>query len=414
VVSLGKTASIVLAVVITAIVVASIMYVAVPKGGQMITQTVTVTKTEIVTQTITATQVVTTTTPTQHVKAAIIIRKRGDLGFNDMAWLGGQMAVKNLGAEVEYFYYENVPMAQYLEFLENIVRKGFDIIVVVNFMMAEQVAELADKYPNQKFAILDAIVEGKPNVMSIVFKENEGSALVGALATYLSKSSTVGIVLGMDIPPLWKFEIGYKWGIHYVMNETGRKVKILWEYVGTFGDPNKGKEAATLMLQQGADVVYHAAGETGLGVIDAVYDYSQKTGKKVYAIGVDAPQEWIRSGYVIASMVKHVEVAVYKAIEDVAKGSFKGGVIALGIKEGGVDISKPEDIKIMMDIAVELNLMRQDEANKVYNEVMNLRNSIPNEVWDKVMLLREKIIHGEVSIPIPTADTIAELRQRYG
>lgn len=411
---MGKTTSIVLAVVITAIVVASIMYVAVPKGGQIITQTVTVTKTETLTQTITATQVITTSTPTQHVKAAIIIRKRGDLGFNDMAWLGGQMAVKNLGAKVEYFYYENVPMAQYLEFLENIVRKGFDIIVVVNFMMAEQVAELADKYPNQKFAILDAIVEGKPNVMSIVFKENEGSALVGALATYLSKSGTVGIVLGMDIPPLWKFEIGYKWGIHYVMNETGRKVKILWEYVGTFGDPNKGKEAATLMLQQGADIVYHAAGETGLGVIDAVYDYSQKTGKKVYAIGVDAPQEWIRSGYVIASMVKHVEVAVYKAIEDVAKGSFKGGVIALGIKEGGVDISKPEDIKIMMDIAVELNLMRQDEANKVYNEVMNLRNSIPNEVWDKVMLLREKIIRGEVSIPIPTADTIAELRQRYG
>ncbi len=435
--SLARGVSTALAVVLTAIIVAAVvagvMYAALPKGGVVtttttVTETLTVTETKTTTQTVTATATTTapatttpttttpttTTAPVKHVRVAIVIRKRGDLGFNDMAWLGGQMAKEKLGADVEYFYYENVPQAQYLKFLEDIVKRGFDIIVVVNFMMAEQVAELADKYPNQKFAILDAVVEGKPNVMSIVFKENEGSALVGALAAYLTKTDTVGIVLGMDIPPLWKFEIGYKWGVHYVMNETGKKIKILWEYVGTFGDPNKGKETATLMLQQGADIIYHAAGETGLGVLDAVYEYAQKTGKEVYAIGVDAPQEWVHPGYIVASMVKHVEVAVYKAIEDVATGKFKGGTVALGIKEGGVDISKPEDIKSMIDIAVELNLMSQDEATKVYNEIMQLRNSIPSEVWDKVMQLREKIIKGEVQVPIPTADTITKLRQTYG
>ena len=350
----------------------------------------------------------------KKIKAAVVIRKRGDLGFNDMAWLGGQMAKEKLGADVEYFYYENVPQAQYLKFLEDIVKKGFDIIVVVNFMMAEQVSELADKYPDQKFAIVDAVVKDKPNVMSILFRENEGSALVGALAAYLTKSNIVGIVLGMDIPPLWKFEIGYKWGVHYVMNQTGKKIKILWEYVGTFGDPNKGKETAMLMLQQGADVIYHAAGETGLGVLDAVYDYAKKTGKKVYAIGVDAPQEWVHPGYIVASMVKHVEVAVYKAIEDVAKNRFKGGIVTLGIKEGGVDISKPEDIKKMIDIAVELGLMDKDKAKEVYDKIMELRNSIPSDVWDKVMKLREKIVKGEVKVPIPTAEDIKKLREVYG
>jgi basic membrane protein A len=360
----------------------------------------------------------TTTTPTQpptrSVSAAVVIRKRGDLGFNDLAWIGGELARKNLNASVEYFYYENVPQAQWLSFLENIVKKGFDVIIVVNFMMAEQVAELADKYPEQKFAIIDAVVEGKPNVMSIVFRENEGSALVGALAGYLTNSSTVGIVLGMDIPPLWKFEIGYKFGIHYVMNETGKNIRILWVYLGTFGDPSKGKEAALSMLQEGADIIYHAAGETGLGVFDAVYEYSQKTGRKVYAIGVDTAQEWVRPGYIIASMMKHVDVAVYKAIEDVYSGNFKGGVISLGIKEGGVDISRPEDIKNMIDIAVSLKLMSQEEADKIYSEILQLRNSIPSDVWDKVMQLRNKVINGEISVPIPTSDTITQLREIYG
>ena len=428
---LGRAVSTAVAVVITAIVVAAVVagitYAAVPKGPSgTVTTTVTQSLTKTVTTVTTVTKTVTaspttspkttppSTTPAKHVKVAVVIRKRGDLGFNDMGWLGGQMVKARLGASVDYFYYENIPQAQYLKFLEDIVKRGYDIIVVVNFMMAEQVAELADKYPNQKFAILDAVVEGKPNVMSIVFRENEGSALVGALAAYLTKSGTVGIVLSMDIPPLWKFEIGYKWGVHYVMNETGRKIKILWEYVGTFGDPNKGKETATLMLQQGADIIYHAAGETGLGVLDAVYEYSQKSGKTVYAIGVDAPQEWVHPGFIVASMVKHVEVAVYKAIKDVARGVFKGGLTALGIKEGGVDISKPDDIKRMIDIAVELNLMSKDEASKVFDEIMKLRGSVPKDVWDKVMGLRESIISGKVEVPLPTADTITKLRQVYG
>ncbi len=356
-----------------------------------------------------------TQTSTHKVKAAVVIRKRGDLGFNDMAWLGGQMAADKLGVTVDYFYYENIPQAQYLKFLEDIVKKGYDIIIVVNFMMADQVAELADKYPNQKFAIIDAVVENKPNVVSIIFKENEGSALVGALAAYITKTNTVGIVLGMDIPPLWKFEIGYKWGVHYVMNQTGKNIKILWEYVGTFGDPNKGKEAAKLMLQQGADVIYHAAGETGLGVLDAVYDWDTKQmGQHALAIGVDAPQEWVHPGYIIASMVKHVDVAVYKAIEMVVENKFKGGLLVLGLKDGGVDISTMDDIKKMIDIAISLNLMDKDKAQQVLQKIEELRNSIPKDIWDKVMELREKIIKGEVEVPMPTKENINDLRQRYG
>ncbi len=436
------------AVIVTAIIVAAVVagitYAVVPKGGVTTTtivktvtstttktvgapgaKTVTVTTTKTVTATVTTsvtptmtkTVTATATTPKviKKVKAAVIIRKRGDLGFNDMAWLGGQMAAEKLGAKVDYYYYENIPQAQYYKFLEDIVKKGYDIIVVVNFMMADQVAKLSEKYPNQKFAIVDAVVPNRPNVLSIIFKENEGSALVGALAAYLTKTNVVGIVLGMDIPPLWKFEIGFKWGVHYVMNQTGKKIKILWEYVGTFGDPNKGKEAAMLMLQQGADVIYHAAGETGLGVLDAVYEWDIKhMGQHALAIGVDAPQAWVHPGYIIASMVKHVDVAVYKAIEEVATGTFKGGLLVLGLKEGGVDISKPEDIKKMIDIAVSLHLMSKDKAQKVYNEIMKLRNSIPKDIWDKVMKLRQEIIEGKIKVPMPTKQNIKELRKIYG
>ena len=398
--------------------VTSVKTVTVTTGAATITVTApakTVTIAKTVTSTVTVTKTVAASpTPTKPLKAAVVIRKRGDLGFNDMGWLGGQMAVAKLGAKVDYFYYENVPMAQYLKFLEDICQKGYDIIVVVNFMMAEQVATLADKYPKQKFAILDAVVEGKPNVVSVLFKENEGSALVGALAALLTKTDKVGIVLGMDIPPLWKFEIGYKWGVHYIMNMTGKKIKIFWQYTGTFGDPPKGKEAATLMLQQGADVIYHAAGETGLGVLDAVYEWAKKTGKEVYAIGVDAPQEWVHPGYIIASMVKHVEVAVYKTIESVALGTFKGEIWHLGLKEGGVDISKPDDIKKMIDIAVELKLMSKEEADKTYKTIIDMRDKVLKDIWDKIMDLRDKIIKGEIKVPYPTAKTIKHLRERYG
>ncbi|HIQ03699.1 MAG TPA: BMP family ABC transporter substrate-binding protein [Desulfurococcales archaeon] len=422
-----------IAVLIIGLVVgASSGYFLAPKVTEKITETVEVTRTvtttvttgvattppkvTTVTVTVVKTETVTVTaspTPVKPVKAAIVIRKRGDLGFNDMGWLGGQMAVAKLGAKVDYFYYEVVPMAQYLKFLDDICRRGYDIIVVVNFMMAEQVAELSKKYPEIKFAILDAIVEDRPNVLSILFKENEGSALIGALAALLTKTNKVGIVLGMDIPPLWKFEIGFKWGVHYVMNMTGKEIKIFWQYVGTFGDPAKGKEAAILMLQQGADVIYHAAGETGLGVLDAVYEYAKKTGKEVYAIGVDAPQEWVHPGYIIASMVKHVEVAVYKAIESVALGTFKGEIWHLGLKEGGVDISLPEDIKKMIDIAVELNLMSKEEADKTYKTILEMREKVLKGIWDKIVELRSKIIKGEIKVPYPTAETIKELREKY-
>ena len=309
------------------------------------------------------------------------------------------MAKARLGASVDYFYYENIPQAQYLKFLEDIVKRGYDIVVVVNFMMTEQVAELADKYPNQKFAILDAVVEGKPNVMSIVFRENEGLSPCRGPGSVLNEeryrghSARHGYTAPMEVRD--RLQVGGS-----LRNERdGRKLKILWEYVGTFGNPNKGKETATLMLQQGADIIYHAAGETGLGVLDAVYEYSQKSGKTMYAIGVDAPQERVHPGFIVASMVKHVEVAVYKAIEDVARGVFKGGLTALGIKEGGVDISKPDDIRKMIDIAVELNLMSKDVASKVFDEIMKLRGLVPKDVWDKVMGLRESIISGKVEVP---------------
>ena len=202
-------------------------------------------------------------------------------------------------------------------------------IVAVGFSHAQAVEKVAAEFPDTQFAIIDMVVD-KPNVASIVFKEQEGSYLVGVLAALASKSGKVGFVGGMDIPLIRRFACGYVGGVKAVKADA----EVFQNMTGTTGaawnDPVKGGELAKSQFDRGADVVYHAAGGTGLGVLQAAAD----AGK--LGIGVDSNQNHVHPGKVLTSMLKRVDVATYKVFDDAKNGKFKPGVQVMGFAEGGV------------------------------------------------------------------------------
>jgi basic membrane protein A len=356
----------------------------------------------------------TTTTPTTTVtpgKTAIAvvydIGGRGDLSFNDMAYLGGSRAAKDFGLELKEV--QSTTEQDYLPNLRTLSKEGkYLVIVAVGFLMTDAVAQVADEYPNQLFAIIDGYVE-KPNVLSVLFKEHEGSALVGALAAMVARYynySAVGVVLGMEIPVLYKFEAGYYWGIRYgekvYADKTGvnatTPLKILYTYTGAFNDPARGKTATQAQIGMGAGVVYNVAGATGLGIFEAVEEYCKSRGKTQgppFAIGVDADQDWIKPGFIIASMMKRVDVGVYQAVKRAldyyaGKVSTYGGVLELGLKEGGVAVSTLDDLDTFLAIAIQAG--RKDiNRDEVYAKVKAIRESIPSWIWDEVKKLEEQL-----------------------
>jgi len=213
--------------------------------------------------------------------------------------------------------------------LRTLARSGeYLIIVAVGFLMTNAVKHVADEYPNQFFAIIDGYVPAQPNVLSVLFKEHEGGTLAGTLAAmveYYYGCKAVGVVHGMEIPVLYKFEVGYYWGIRYgkkvYQEHTGTSVTpldVLWTYTGAFNDLARGKTATEAQLAQGSCVVYNVAGAIGLGIFEVVEEAGKAAGKTMgppFAIGVDSDQDWIKPGFIIASMMKRVDVGVYTAVK---------------------------------------------------------------------------------------------------
>ena len=202
--------------------------------------------------------------------------------------------------------------------------------------MGSAVEKVATEFPKTQFTIIDMVVD-KPNVQSVIFKEHEGSFLVGALAAIASKSGKVGFVGGMDIPLIRKFQCGYEQGAKFV----NPKIEVFQNMAGStpaaFADPAKGAELAKSQFAKGADVVYAAAGGTGIGVYQAAKD----SGK--FAIGVDSNQNHLQPGTMLTSMVKSVGLAAYQTWDDAAKGEWKPGIKNLGLAEGGVDWALDKD-----------------------------------------------------------------------
>lgn len=350
---------------------------------------------------------------------------RGDLSFNDMAYLGASRAARDFGPKLVEI--QSRSENDYLPNLRTAATSGNALIVVaVGFLMTDAVNKTAAQYPDVKFAIIDSVVN-RPNVLSITFRENEGSALVGALAAltaYYYNCTKVGIVLGIEIPVLWKFEIGYAWGVRwaekYITQKFGRDVRfnIYYIYTGSFNDPAKGKQAAQTLLAQGVCVIYQAAGATGLGVFDAVASWGaahNRTMGPPFAIGVDADQDYIKPGFILASMEKRVDVGVYDAVKMAVNGSFRGGVLSLGLKEGGIKVSTIDDLQQFIQLGIQAGTVKQSDAQAIIQKVAAMRSAIPKWVWDGVAELQAEILNGSVQVPLPTSlGQVQQLRAQLG
>ncbi len=372
----------------------------------------------------------TTSTPEYAGKIAVVydVGGRGDLSFNDMAYLGASKAATEFNLELKEV--QSNAESDYLPNLRSLAQTGeYDIIIAVGFMMTDAVTQVADEFPDQKFAIVDGFIPDKPNVVSILFKENEGSALIGALAGLIAANDgkdKVGAVLGIEIPVLYKFEGGYRFGVawaeDYYKQKTGKDVNIdiLYTYTGSFTDPAKGKTAAQAQLGQGAWVIYQIAGAVGLGVFDAVDEYLESQGKEMgppFAVGVDSAQDWIKPGVIIASMMKRVDVGVYRAVEMAVKGNWQGGIMELGLNEQGVGVSTIDAVKEMFNSLPEdtkqqkLEELKLSSEEELFAKLEETRNQIPSWIWDAVTELEEKIKSGEVKVPMATTkDQIEAIR----
>lgn len=251
-----------------------------------------------------------------------------DKSFNEAAYNGIEKWKKESGKD--YLEFEISNESQREQAIRRMAEKGASPIIGIGFGQASSIEKVAKEFPKLQFAIIDMVV-GLPNVQSVVFKEQEGSYLVGVMAAMASKTGKVGFVGGMDIPLIRKFECGYRQGALSV----NAKNEVFANMTGTTGaawnDPARGGELAKAQFSKGADVVFAAAGGTGMGVYQAAKD----SGK--LAIGVDSNQNHVQPGTMLTSMLKRVDVAVY----NVAKGH-KPGVSVLGLKEGGVDYAMDE------------------------------------------------------------------------
>jgi basic membrane protein A len=263
-------------------------------------------------------------------KPAVIYSTGGkfDKSFNEGVSTGAQkFAAETKIAPAEF---EPTNETQFEQALRRFAQRGQDPIVAVGFSQATALEKVAKEFPAVHFTLIDSVVD-LPNVQSVLFKEQEGSFLVGVAAALASKTGKVGFVGGMDIPLIRRFQCGYEQGIKY----ADPKAELVANMTGTtpaaWTDPGRGAELAKGQFDRGVDVVYAAAGSTGIGVLQAAKDRGK------YAIGVDSNQDHLHPGTMLTSMIKRVDIAAYQSFKTAQAGTWKAGTSVLGLKEGGVD-----------------------------------------------------------------------------
>lgn len=282
----------------------------------------------------------------------------GDRSFNDAAWEGFERAEAELGVEIKVVEPQSV--ADYSNSLSSVADSGFDFVMVVGNDWADTLTTVAAQYSDVKFAGVNINVEA-PNVAIARFSDHEGSFLVGALAALMSDSGTIGFIGGSDVPAINRFFVGYEEGAKYAKSD----INVLNSYVGSFADPGKGKEFALQQNNNGADIIFHAAGKTGEGLFEAV-----KEVEKLFAIGVDQDQDYIAPGKVLSSMEKRVDVAAFDFINQVVEGNFVAEETIYGLAEDGVGLTDMEYTKEI----------------------------ISQEVLKQIDDIKEKIVNGEIEV----------------
>lgn len=313
-----------------------------------------------------------------QIKVGIVfdIGGKNDRSFNAAAWEG----TKRAAADLPICLYDVEPgnPTSIEPAMRAFAEKNFDLIIGVGFAQGPIMQKVAEDYPNTKFAIVDGVIfekDGKTpkqNVASLVFREHEGSYLVGMIAASKSKTGVLGFLGGMDIPLIHRFETGYEEGARAV----NPNIRVIDNYVGVtdgaWNNPGKGKELALAQIEKGADVIFTAAGNSGLGAFDAVEQYGKNDQGEAnkFVIGVDSNQNMVKPGFVLTSMVKKVDNAVYDAVKEVLEGKFAGGFHVFGLDKDGVAYAV-------------------DDHNRAL---------IPDDVIQKAEAARTKIISGEIKV----------------
>ena len=300
--------------------------------------------------------------------ALVLSGDLGDRSFLDSAYRGLKWSEERL--DVETRYVEPANPSEFEPSIRAMARAGHDLIITLSFTMLDATNNVAQDYPDTQFAIVDAVSQ-EQNVTSLMFKEHVGSYLVGVLAGKMTETDKLGFVGGMEIPLIKRFQIGFEEGIKAVNPDA----EINVGYVGAWDNPGNGKEIAKSQYQNGADIVYHAAGKTGEGVIAAAKEEDK------YEIGVDSDQCYIAYDNMIASMMKMVDIAVFEAIQDVTEGQLEPGTKVFGLQQNAVG------------------------PCRLYSDILDLDNHKDftglDEAMKAVEEYKEKILNGEITVTDP-------------
>lgn len=282
-----------------------------------------------------------------------------DQSFNQSAWEGIQRAAKDFGFTGNYR--ESHQDADFAPNLDALVEAENELIFGIGYKMGDAIEEAANNYPDQKFAIIDNAYENTPeNVVGVIFKDNESSYLVGVIAAKMTKTNKVGFIGGIEGDVINRFKFGFMSGVR----DTNPDVEVLHQFANSFTDSAIGKSIALQMYQQGADIIFHAAGGVGEGLIEAAKEQNK------FAIGVDRDQSYLAPDNVITSAMKRVDEAVYNISKDYKDGKYAGGeTVVYGLAEDGVGIAPTSD------------------------------KHVPKEVLDFVEEQKQKIIKGEIKVP---------------
>ncbi|MFU0828780.1 MAG: Bmp domain-containing protein [Lachnoclostridium sp.] len=291
-----------------------------------------------------------------------------DGSFNQTSWEGLQKASKDLGVEVKYL--ESETDADYAPNIETFVDDDYDLIICVGYMLADAMRASAEANPDQKYAIIDdASCADLPNVTCLMFEQSQASYLAGVVAGMMTKSNKVGFVLGMSNETMNEFGYGYLAGVL----DTNPNATVSQYNANSFGDTAVGKSAAVSMITDGVDVIFHAAGGTGLGVIEGCKENG------IWAIGVDTDQSSLAPDNILTSAMKRVDTACYDITKDLINGNLTNGIITYDLASNGVDIAPTTD-------------------------------NLTDEVINKVNETKTKIINGEITVP----KTKDEFEAKYG
>ncbi|MCS7232591.1 MAG: BMP family ABC transporter substrate-binding protein [Synergistetes bacterium] len=287
----------------------------------------------------------------------------GDNGLNDRCWLGIQQAARELGLKAKVV--QSFKQDDYFLNLYESASEG-NIIVTAGFLMSDPLLKVASLCPGKKFLLIDGEVESA-NVKSILFKDEEIGFLAGLLASAITKVNKVGYLGGVKASRNDKFLIGYKAGIKIYSKLVGKDVEVLESYVGTFNDPEKGKEAGKFLFGQGVDVIFQVAGKSGLGILEV----AKEREKEFFVIGVDLDRGLVNTNSNVLNIVRRVDLATYLAIISLAKVGFNSEVCYMGLREGVFSVEG----------------------------IPALKRVIPQEILSLIENIKEKLIAGKILVP---------------